>query len=1247
MSLAASLSKIRPHTSSTLAHQKAPASLLIALESTLTEQGAEHTSTAYFAALLTTLESSKSNPSFEEGDRIPAILYLLALVTPHVSLAVIRSYLSTLLTLLTPLFPALLPHAPALRSHLTLFSPIIQALDASQLDIPGVRQTFNLILDLTLDPRPKVRRKAADLVREVLANPPSPLLRHPYGERVGEWLVAALTTVSSGAGTFGKHGKKVVGSDAPESGIHLITAIKPIMTYLPPDYLPAITSVVLSLPRLGNPYLAHSSYTLLAILVTNDSPSTDLSPLIAALLSSSPLKTDVAQTPAWLDLLRAAFASGPVSSSSTSQLDVIFKSIFEYLESTDINVRNNAAQALSALLSKSITNSMIEAAVTEAEQKKAKSPVGKIIGLTRTSLDALPYARAVPQLLTVVASLLHALRHRPPSKSSSPRPTAAELLVLDLVQKAGELRIKKGFEHKESVDEVIKAAMSVLGPEVILRVLPLGLLPEERTAGLEPHAYILPLLAIPHPSPLSHFINYFVPLSERMFDLQQTAEREKRNNEAKMWDVLIGQIWSGLVGYCHATQDLPETFDATFAQLLSQILYNQPHLRPAILKALKVVVESNFWVTSDIVTVSHANRNLEHLRSQAESWFAVLFNVFGSVGQDAKGMVGDVISAWAKIAGDEEVVKMYQKVVTLFQQNLANPVTKEPKKPEGSNITLMTQDLLILLLPYLPKKECEELWILCVSRAVISNADAGVQKRCYRTLSKLVQAGKLSSVLDAEKVLTELIASAETVGASAKRDRVTLLSLLLPSLPTTSLHLIPSLIPEAVLATKEPAERTRAAAFDLVVALGQKMKDGGVVKRSRMDGMDEDDENATEVEATIEEYMTMVAAGLAGATPHMISASITAISRLVFEFKDDLQPDMLDEVLSTMLVFLGSANREIVKSALGFIKLSVHTLPVEMVMPHLKQLVPALLNWSGDHKNHFKVKVRHIFERMIRRFGWEAVYGCVGHEADEKEKGKVLLNIKKRKDRAKRKKAKNVKDGEDDEDGEDATAIQKTGDAFEDVLYGSESEIEDDSDDDAGDHPQSHHATGKGRGARHEKGVRIRVDDDEPMDLLHGAADKLTSGSKNRRRKPGRDASSFKLDETTGRMIIEEKDEDIEISAGDELAGEAYRETLTSVDGFTRGPNGRIKFNKDTKKRRHANEAHEDDDVEMADATRPATTANKKRKKDPKLGHEFKAKNAGGDMKKGGMDPYAYLPLSQAAKKKGGKASRVNVVGRR
>ena len=165
----------------------------------------------------------------------------------------------------------------------------------------------------------------------------------------------------------------------------------------------------------------------------------------------------------------------------------------------------------------------------------------------------------------------------------------------------------------------------------------------------------------------------------------------------------------------------------------------------------------------------------------------------------------------------------------------------------------------------------------------------------------------------------------------------------------------------------------------------------------------------------------MIAAGLAGATCHMISATVTAISRLVFEFKgtiismelanpidkmpfsvvDTIPANMLNEIVSTLLIFLSSANREIVKSTLGFIKLAVHVLPESLMRAQLHQLVPALLGWAHDHKNHFKTKVRHIFERMIRCFGFQEVYSCANGE----EAAKVLLNIKKRKDRAKRKKA--------------------------------------------------------------------------------------------------------------------------------------------------------------------------------------------------------------------------------------------------
>jgi ribosomal RNA-processing protein 12 len=60
-------------------------------------------------------------------------------------------------------------------------------------------------------------------------------------------------------------------------------------------------------------------------------------------------------------------------------------------------------------------------------------------------------------------------------------------------------------------------------------------------------------------------------------------------------------------------------------------------------------------------------------------------------------------------------------------------------------------------------------------------------------------------------------------------------------LPSTSLHLLPSLIPEAVLGTKEPSEKARLEAFDLIVTMGKKMKEGGVVKRNLLEEMDDDD----------------------------------------------------------------------------------------------------------------------------------------------------------------------------------------------------------------------------------------------------------------------------------------------------------------------------------------------------------------------------------------------------------------------
>ncbi len=58
-----------------------------------------------------------------------------------------------------------------------------------------------------------------------------------------------------------------------------------------------------------------------------------------------------------------------------------------------------------------------------------------------------------------------------------------------------------------------------------------------------------------------------------------------------------------------------------------------------------------------------------------------------------------------------------------------------------------------------------------------------------------------------------------------------LLTALVPTLPNERLHLVPTLITEAVLGTKEVNEKARNAAFDLLIVMGTKMRQGGTISR--------------------------------------------------------------------------------------------------------------------------------------------------------------------------------------------------------------------------------------------------------------------------------------------------------------------------------------------------------------------------------------------------------------------------------
>jgi hypothetical protein len=102
---------------------------------------------------------------------------------------------------------------------------------------------------------------------------------------------------------------------------------------------------------------------------------------------------------------------------------------------------------------------------------------------------------------------------------------------------------------------------------------------------------------------------------------------------------------------------------------------------------------------------------------------------------------------------------------------------------------------------------------------------------------------------------------------------------------------------EAIMSVKEPSEKARNAAFALLVTMGQKMKEGGVVDMSLLEGATANSGAPGGArEASVQEFMGMVGASLAAEKDHTISAGVMALSRVLFEFKGTFSPMPLEDV---------------------------------------------------------------------------------------------------------------------------------------------------------------------------------------------------------------------------------------------------------------------------------------------------------------------------------------------------------------
>jgi ribosomal RNA-processing protein 12 len=963
--------------------------------------------------------------------------------------------------------------------------------------------------------------------------------------------------------------------------LHLVKTVAAASGGWPSRKIESLCELLLNISRSSNEYMTMAAFEVFEIIFEGmageDESSSKLPRLLEVISELRPSQNDSQLLPPWIAVLSRGYdVAAQIEPEETFQkLPELFDLLSGFLASTSHNIRVSSSECLISFMANCIPESVLLEPSIYDEKVLEKLARGAV------ELLSVKYQAAWMETFNVMGAMFDGLRWR------------ADPILADVVRTVGELRGNDSFTGKKEADEILGKAIRAMGPESVLEILPLNL--SKPKAGQPGRAWLLPILRdYVSNTNLRHFRTEFVPLSEAMFQRVIDHGDAEKTMEIKIFETLVQQIWGILPGYCDLPLDLEEAFDQGFAELVSNLLYKQFELRPDVCRALQTLVESNKAIVAieteqeDLVlqsrvTKAMAQKNLDHLSTFAPNMLAVLFNVYSQTLPQFRGYILQCINAYLSIASATELTETFERVTKMLESSLAEAGAQtqaEKQKQKQQNAadkmppmshTLM--DLVITISIYLPRDSFSTLFNIA-SIIVMKDDDPQLQKKSYKLIPRLAESekGKLALEQRSSQLQELLLTSAEKVSAPAKRDRLSAISTLIPFLPNDSLHFIPAILSEVVIACKEVNDRARTAAFDLLILMGEKIvsASGALIENSKVSHMPDD---APAVTANLEEYFTMVSAGLAGSTPHMVSASITALTRILYHFRESLKQETLTDLVQTMDLFLTSNNREIVRSVLGFVKVCVISLPTNLMLPRLTTLIPNLMVWSHEHKAHFKAKVKHILERMIRRFGVDVV-----NKNCPEEDRKLITNIRKTKERNKRQKdaAKaGGAEGSDEEDGQGHGGKRKGRfeSEYDEAVYGSDdsSNGSDVSDDEV--------LGKKKKGLKKGGNTYIVEDEDEPLDLLdRRALANISSTRPQKQRGPNKTKAKFDMD---GKLLLGgDSDDDAMVidtpatgkARDDEGGVGAYVNALKGRDAVQRGRGGRLKF---------SNKRGNDDDDEM------------------------------------------------------------------
>uniref|UniRef100_A0A8C8ZAW4 Ribosomal RNA processing 12 homolog n=1 Tax=Prolemur simus TaxID=1328070 RepID=A0A8C8ZAW4_PROSS len=986
-----------------------------------------------------------------------------------------------------------------------------------------------------------------------------------FGEKAPAHHPAAMSTAKFCIQEIEKSG----GSKEATTMLHMLTLLKDLLPCFPEGLVKSCSETLLRVMTLSHVLVTacamQAFHSLFHAKPSLSTLSAELNAqIITALYDYVPSENDLQPLLAWLKVMEKAHVNlvRLQRDLGLGHLPRFFGTAMTCLLSPHVQVVTAATQSLKEILKECVAPHMADiGSITSS----ASGPAQSIAKMFRAAEEGLMYKfhaawSSVLQLLRVFFEVCGRQAHP---------------VMKKCLQSLCDLRLSPHFPHTAALDQAVGAAVTSMGPEVVLQAVPLEIDGSEETLDF-PRSWLLPVIRDHvQETRLGFFTTYFLPLANTLKSKAMDLAQAGRTVESKIYDTLQWQIWTLLPGFCTRPTDVATSFKG-LARTLGMAISERPDLRVTVCQALRTLITKGCEAESDRAEVSRFAKN----------FLPILFNLYGQ-----PVAAGDTPTPRRAVL---ETIKTY---LTITECQLVNGFLEKASEkvldPASSDFTrLSVLDLVVALAPHADEAAISKLY--STMRPYLESKAHGVQKKAYRVLEEVCASPQgpgarfvQSHLEDLKKTLLD---SLRSTSSPAKRPRLKCLIHIVKKLSAEHEEFIAALVPEVILCTKEVSVGARNNAFALLVEMGRAFL--------RFDSNQEE---------ALQRYLVLIYPGLVGPVT-MVSCSILALTHLLFEFKGLMGTSTVEQLLENVCLLLASRTRDVVKSALGFIKVAVVVMDVVHLAKHVQLVMEAIGKLSDDMRRHFRMKLRNLFTKFIRKFGFDLVKGLLPQEYH-----KVLVNIRKAESRAKRHRALSQADVEEEDEEEEPA--QGKGDSIEEILADSEDEEDSEKEERSRGKEQRKLARQRSRAWLKEGGG------DEPLNFLDPKVAQRVLATQPGPSRGRKKDHGFKVS-ADGRLIIKEEEDSNKTEEEEGAKGEDEE-----VADLMEDVGVRSKKHQRLKRQKEADE----EELEMPPKYQAGGTGiHRPVAKKATPGAEYKAKKAKGDVKKKGrLDPYAYIPLTR------------------